>query len=79
MAALDALEIYDAGPNADDRYTVLLPGEGGALGLNANPDHPQHGISQWSEVVRGAHLGRRIAFADLPPAVRAHLQRRLER
>jgi hypothetical protein len=67
---------YDNGESGD-RYTVLFTGRASgqridqghrifqALGMSAAPFHPQ-GIGQHCAARDGAHLGRRIAFAELP-------------
>ena len=76
--------VYDAGPEQNDRYTVVLkpvweanPGHSQCLGFNAQPTHPSYGISQFSECVVGRHLGKKIKFADLPEHLREHVVGRL--
>ena len=72
--------IYDTGPDgAVDRFTVAFKGyrvEGYGMvypyiAADNNPFHPQgfgqHGES--SGFLTGKHLGKRIAFEDLPPDV----------
>lgn len=72
-----ALRIYDDGGKTADRYTLVPPrwarlrGRNGAwpaFGCNAEPFHPM-GIGMHCECVPGPHLGRRIAWSDLPPDV----------
>jgi len=79
----ERVKVYDSGGCAD-RYTVALlhwdwdkmgpyyP----CLGLSSAPDHPQ-GVSQFGHCLLGRHLGKRIAFADLPENVQAHIRARL--
>jgi len=47
-----------------------------ALGLSDDPDSPQ-GFSQFSAAKVGPHLGRQIAFQDLPQNVQEHAIGRL--
>jgi len=77
---------YDNGGETHDRYTIIpdAPEFGPALGgltaaLNLS-DHPTWplGVSQWSEVVEGPHLGRQVSFDSLPDDVRAHANRRMQ-
>lgn len=63
---------YDDGGASCDRYTVVFMDEPqpggvvfGAVGMSARPFHPQ-GFGQHCSASCGRHLGRRIAFADLP-------------
>ena len=62
--------IYDH-PKTFDRYTVVYtwePERNGlqqARGMSERPQHPQ-GFGQIVTVMRGSHLGRLIAWADLP-------------
>lgn len=76
----NVLRVYDSGPGTGDRYTVVLKKEWEAsrglskcLGFNENPTHPSHGISQFSECKVGKHLGKRIAFTDLPKDLQRHV------
>lgn len=46
------------------------------LGLSENPSSPR-GFSQFCGAIRGAHLGRTIAWNDLPETVRMHATVRL--
>lgn len=65
------IRCYDIGESANDRYTVVYmdsPEPRGmfqCLGMNAHPFHPQ-GFGQHSAATIGHHLGKRVAFADLP-------------
>jgi hypothetical protein len=63
---------YDNGGKTFDRYTVVYmdepenrPGCFAARGMSRNPFHPQ-GFGQYCIATPGRHLGRRIAFKDLP-------------
>ena len=71
------VRIWDAGERFADRYTILPPRTAGTdwrgngrdwfgIGSGAHPFHPQ-GFGQHIEASPGSHLGRRIAWADLPP------------
>lgn len=62
-----------------DRYTVVFNEHWNhtkttheALGLSGNPTHPQ-GFSQFVPAVEGEHLGKRIAFEDLPEDIQKHV------
>jgi hypothetical protein len=62
---------YDDGKSGD-RYTVVYLDQPekaantfAAVGMNHEPFHPQ-GIGQHCAAMPGRHLGRRIAFLDLP-------------
>jgi hypothetical protein len=69
--------IYDNGGSTADRFTVFYGGRGtvrfdhrGArvrlcVGMSADPFNPQ-GFGQHGEGMPGRHIGRRIAWADLP-------------
>ena len=70
------LRVYDNGGESFDRYTVLrldwaesrsyhLGGCVMAIGMSENPTHPQ-GFGQHTSARDGSHLGKRIAFRDLP-------------
>ena len=70
------IKCYDNGGRSIDRYTVVfmdqpeagrgqMAGLYGALGMNGSPFHPQ-GFCQHTYTMVGSHLGRKIAFADLP-------------
>jgi hypothetical protein len=77
------VKVYDDGGKSADRYTIVTNEPGGKtgyyamLGLSDNPGHPQ-GFSQWTDGQDGTHLGKRIAFADLPDKVRQHAAARLK-
>lgn len=70
---------YDNGLTVD-RFTAVyldqqdLRGRGGIVydcrAMSSRPFHPQ-GFGQMSTCVLGPHLGKRIAFAKLPPDCRA--------
>jgi hypothetical protein len=75
------LRLYDNGGKSFDRYTILPPrwakgsayrrnhgGAWAAIGASANPFHPQ-GFGQHCDVMPGPHLGKRIAWGDLPADV----------
>jgi len=82
--------VYDNGGATADRYTLFPRGRGwgafvnrstghlvrNALALSDAPSHPQ-GFSQWCECAPGRHLGRRIAWADLPERIRRHVEARI--
>lgn len=68
----NTIRIYDNGGKTFDRYTVVFmtlperrPGTFSALGMSANPFHPQ-GYGMHCSAMPGRHLGRRIALAQLP-------------
>lgn len=69
------IRIYDNGGKTFDRYTVVYmtepEGRGlyGARGMSEDPFHPQ-GFGQYCSAMAGRHLGRRIAFEDLPEPCR---------
>lgn len=81
---------YDNGGATLDRYTVFPRGRGWGpvwnparrqrvrmfLGLSSAPSHP-FGFSQWGEDTPGRHLGRRIAWANLPEHIRQHATARI--
>ncbi len=79
------LRMYDA-PDYIDRYTVILSrraypsyrlGTYSYIALNNSPTHPQ-GFSQWGEgAMPGKHLGKKIAWGDLPQNVQEHIVFRL--
>ena len=37
-----------------------------AIGMSENPTHPWYGFAQHTSAMDGSHLGKRIAFRDLP-------------
>jgi hypothetical protein len=65
------VRIYDNGGKTFDRYTAVYMAERernglyGARGMSESPFHPQ-GFGQCCTATPGRHLGRRIAFVDLP-------------
>jgi hypothetical protein len=66
------IRIYDNGGKTFDRYTVVYldqperePNTFAAIGMSANPFHPQ-GFGQHCSAVPGRHLGKRIQFNELP-------------
>lgn len=73
--------IYDEGPKANDRYTVLFgwpiwePAMGRdvpCLSFNECPTSPNMGISQWGEC-SGAWGAKPIAWYDLPEHLQLHV------
>lgn len=84
----EILAVYDGGDEWADRYTIVMNwpeyGSGGeevqytALGLGDCPDHPC-GFSQWVSATLGPHLGKQVAFEDLPERVRQHALERIAR
>jgi hypothetical protein len=68
--------VYDNGGASADRYTIVYDSsrlvQGRRLwecvGSSMNPTHPQ-GFFQHSDCTLGRHLGKKIAFADLPEEV----------
>ncbi len=71
MTTMQDIRIYDNGGKTFDRYTVVYmdcpEGRGlyGARGMSAHPFHPQ-GFGMCCTAMPGRHLGRRIAFEQLP-------------
>jgi hypothetical protein len=65
------IQCYDNGGKTFDRYTVVYmddpEGRGlfSCVGMSEDPFHPQ-GFGQHSAALPGRHLGKRIAFAQLP-------------
>lgn len=66
------IRCYDNGGKTVDRYTVVYmddpernKGTYAARGMTAEPFHPQ-GIGMFCTAQPGRHLGRRIAFKELP-------------
>ena len=73
------LRCYDNGGRSADRYTIIPPRWAAdyrerdrllwtALTANAEPFHPQ-GIGMTVTAMPGAHLGRRVRWAELPADV----------
>lgn len=65
------IKCYDNGGKTADRFTVIYSdypegnGTFWAVGMSADPFHPQ-GFGQHCTARPGRHLGRRIAFEELP-------------
>lgn len=65
------IHIYDNGGKTFDRYTVIYmdqpEGMGlyGCRGMSEHPRHPQ-GFGMYGSALPGRHLGKRIAFEQLP-------------
>ena len=73
---LKSVRCYDNGGKTFDRFTVVYldyPERGrniySARGMSENPTHPQ-GFGQGCTAQLGRHLGKRIAFSELPEACR---------
>lgn len=73
---VEIARIYDNGGKTYDRYTAVYVQQPesdtnlfAARGMSANPLAPQ-GFGQYCSAMAGRHLGKRIAFADLPQACR---------
>jgi len=47
------------------------------LSMNDLPEHPSLGISQFGKCIIGKHLGKKIAFNDLPDKIQIHVNRRM--
>jgi hypothetical protein len=65
------IKCYDNGGRTMDRYSVVYmdsPEDNGfmGIGMSEHPSNPQ-GFGQHGTFVCGKHLGKRIAFKDLPP------------
>ena len=79
-----AIRIYDNGGKTLDRYTVLymdLPRErDGTIQARAMSDRPFHplGFGQWTSAIPGRHLGKRIAFEQLPKDCQQLIRRDME-
>lgn len=78
------IRCYDNGGKTIDRYTVVYldhknerNGFFECVGCNGSPFHPQ-GIGQHSECQDGPHLGKEIAFADLPADVQKLVRQDLQ-
>lgn len=86
-------KIWDK-PNTCDRYTVTFDiyndktgrweawsdyadGRFTCLGMSNDPISPQ-GFSQFSSCTEGRHLGRRIAFSELPELIQNHIKLRMK-
>ena len=72
--------IYDNGGMSIDRYTVVLSNPAlhcyEALNLSDNCDSPQ-GVSIFSTVHVGPHLGKKTYSHQLPENVQKHIRKRL--
>jgi hypothetical protein len=76
------IKIYDNGGKTTDRYTVLFLDDSykdhigqtiyDCLNMNSIPDGV-YGFRQHSEAIDGDHLGKRIAFKDLPKKVQTSI------
>lgn len=66
------VRIYDNGGKTFDRFTAVYMNQPeslglyGARGMSENPFHPQ-GFGMYCSAMPGRHLGKRIAFEQLPP------------
>lgn len=86
-------KIWDNGGETCDRYSITFdlynPKNGKweawsdypdgrlvCLGLSSYPEHPQ-GFSQMASCQEGAHLGKRIAWSELPEDIQKHILGRL--
>ncbi len=73
------IAVYEKDGDFVDRYLVVFDERTGGyyvgLSLSASPGSPQ-GVSSFSDVLLGEHLGREIAFEDLPDEVREHVLER---
>jgi len=72
---------FDNGGKTLDRYTILTEAwhfgkSCDCLGVSDDCDSPQ-GFSQWGDCVEGEHLGREIAFDELPQNVQNHVMARI--
>ncbi len=72
LSRLRHVRCYDNGGKTADRYTAVYmdvdEGRGlyGARGMSEHPSHPQ-GVGMYCTAMPGRHLGKRIAFDQLPP------------
>ena len=79
------IRCYDNAGKTADRYTVVymdcpersLPGSYAAVGMNAEPFHPQ-GIGMHTSAMPGEHLGRRVRLSELPEDCQKLVQRDLD-
>ena len=77
--------LYDLGDHEGERYTAVIDGPAWGsrddflpcLGFNEIPWSPNMGISMFSECMEGNHLGKRIAWSDLPEKLQNHVLARL--
>jgi len=74
------IAVYEKDGDFVDRYLVVFDERNGdyhaGLVLSTNPDSPQ-GVSSFSDVLLGDHLGKEISFEDLPEEVREHVLERV--
>lgn len=77
------VKCYDNGGKTADRYTVIYfdyperNGSFAAVAMSAQPFHPQ-GFGQHCTAMPGRHLGRHIAFEELPEDCQRLVRRDLE-
>lgn len=78
------IRCHDNGGETIDRYTVVYLNQPEhqvntftCLAMNAAPFHPQ-GFGQHSSAMLGRHLGKRIAFTDLPADCQKLVNRNLQ-
>ncbi len=78
------IRCYDNGGKTFDRYTVVYMNQPererglyAAIGASEEPFHPM-GFGQHCTAMPGRHLGRRIAFEDLPQDVQKMVRMDLE-
>ena len=76
--------IYDNGGETFDRYTIAFKGHRSFGGMEypylAASSDPFHGFGQhgWSSnYLDGKHLGKRVAFEDVPKPVRQFIRQEL--
>lgn len=77
------IAVYDNGGRSVDRFTIVFdpkcyglvrhPGVYPLLSCSYNPDDWPLGVFQRREGPLGPHLGRSIAFTDLPKRVQKHV------
>ena len=74
------IAVYEKEGGFIDRYLVVFDERNGdyyvGLSLSASPGSPQ-GVSSFSDVLLGEHLGKEISFEDLPEDVREHVLERV--
>lgn len=83
------IAVYDNGGKTFDRYTVVLDEKEGVAGRNGtikylpacfslSPNCDSHqGVSMYGVCDIGPHLGKKIAFKELPENVQKHVERRI--
>lgn len=79
----EVIAVYDNQGKTADRYSVLLrewydsdSRLVSCLCLSEMPSHPM-GVSQYTSAMRGAHLGRKLRWQDLPMEIQRHVKARL--